>query len=136
MDDQRDEVGAAKAADVKAGTVQGGKERLLGTAEEVEALDGAASAIIAVATMTKHPIKALGKRGRVRCPLLSFPGRRASELAAIRVITMRAPMATRIAPARWGAKPIVARSCGRKIADVANSVSHATPAMTNPEWRS
>ena len=42
MDDQRDEVGAAKAADVKAGTVQGGKESLLGTAEEVEALDGAA----------------------------------------------------------------------------------------------
>ena len=42
MDDQRDEVGAAEAADVKAGTVQGGKESLLDTAEEVEALDGAA----------------------------------------------------------------------------------------------
>jgi len=42
LDDQRDEVGAAEAADVKAGTVQGGKESLLDTAEEVEALDGAA----------------------------------------------------------------------------------------------
>ena len=39
---QAERFGAAKAADVKAGTVQGGKESLLGTAEEVEALDGAA----------------------------------------------------------------------------------------------
>src|SRR5262249_47205237 len=42
LDDQRDEVGAAEGADVKAGTGEGGKESLLGTAEEVEALDGAA----------------------------------------------------------------------------------------------
>jgi len=42
LGDQRDEVGAADAADVEAGTVQGGEQSLLGTAEEVEALDGAA----------------------------------------------------------------------------------------------
>ena len=42
MDDEGEEVGAAEAADVEAGTVQGGKQGLLGTAEEVETLDDAA----------------------------------------------------------------------------------------------
>jgi hypothetical protein len=42
LGDQRQEVGAAEAGDVEAGTLQGGEQGLFGAAEKVEALDGAA----------------------------------------------------------------------------------------------
>jgi hypothetical protein len=92
------------------------------------------SARIAVATMTKVAMKAFGKRGRPRRLFpLPLACRDAIKTAASRLITMRKPTPTRIAPARCGAEAMVVSNRGRRIAVAANIESHATPPTTSPD---
>ncbi len=92
------------------------------------------SARIAVATMTKVPMKAFGKRGRSRRTfLLPLLCRNAIKMAASRLTTMRAPTPTRIVPARCGAEATVVNNCGSRIAVAAKIESRATPPTTSSD---